>query len=332
MAVRIRPTDCPRNLRLLKLEVALEHHVQPDEVQVSQGAAGLLDTEHAYEQALKSSELLTIECAAGHVDHYQGLRAAINSGSFIEAMRSAAEAICDGKQREIRQLELYDVPAVALETNVTPLLPYLTRLDVVNLNSNSLATCQLAELFALLPESITRLSVESIRMDSTTLQALCCCLTRLKLASLILRNNVLDSRGLSELRPGLKCQKNLTYLMIEQNELRSEGCLQLLAVIHHLPALNFLELRQNEFSANDLSQLIRGLAALPSLRHLCINGNEVSEAAVTRTAGRFLPHLDKQMDGYFLTTKQGPASSTLKWGRLRNLAILTEKLRRSSYI
>lgn len=324
-AIRLRPADCPRSLRLLKLEMALEHHVQPHEVQVLQGTVSVQDSQ-AYEQALLSSELLTIQCTAAHVDHYQGLRTAISSGAFIETLRTAAETICEGKQRDIRQLELYDVPAVALSTNVTPLLPYLTRLDIVKLNSNTLATCQLEAFFRLLPESVTRLSMENIRMDAGTLQALCNCLARLKLAFLVLRNNVLDSSGLCTLREGLKLQTDLSYLMIEQNELRSEGCLQLLAVLHHLPALTFLELRQNELSASDLSQLIRGLAALPNLRHLCINGNEVTEAVV-RTAGRFLSHLDKQMEGYFLATKQGPSSSTLQWGRLRNFIILVEKLR-----
>jgi len=325
-AIRLKPADCPRSLKLLKLEMALEHHVQPDEVQVMQGITSVRDSE-AYEHALLSSELFTIQCTTGHVDHYQGLRSAISSGAFIDALRSAAEAICDGKQRDIRQLELYDVPAVTLQTNVTPLLPYLTRLDIVKLNSNTLATCQLEALFALLPESVTRLSIENIRMDARNLQALCACLTRLRLVFFVLRNNVLDASGLCRLREGLKLQSELNYLMIEENELRSEGCLQLLAVVHHLHALTFLELRKNELSASDLSQLIRGLAALPSLRHLCINGNDVTEAIV-RTTGRFLPHLDKQMEGYFLATKQGPANNTLQWGRLRNFTILVEKLRR----
>ena len=329
MEIRLRPSERPRTLSLLKLEIALSHHVQPSEVAVTH--EGSVCTEDEYDRLMQGNEILTVHCASeGHVDHFQGLREAVSRGEFVNSLKTAAEAICEGKQTEVRQLELYDVPSLSLESTVTPLFPYLTRLDILKLNSNVFSTCSLSPLFQSLPPSLTRLSVENLRLDADNLVALNETFKRLNLVHLILRNNGMEGTGLVVLRDGLKRQTGLKYLMIEQNNLKSLGCTQLVALMSHLQALSFLELRENEFSNADLSQLIRGLAILPSLRHICINGNEMSDQTI-RTVGRFLGHMDKQLEGYMLATQHGASEKQGKWGRVRNLAILVEKLRRQPH-
>ena len=325
--ISIKVTDCPRSLRLLKVELAQDYSTTTDLVSVL-FSEQVVQTEEQYQLALSDSGVLTANVQGGVVDHYTELKEAMRSEHLADGLKSAAETICQGNQRNVKKMDLHDIPSLSLRHSVLPFFPCLTRLNSLHLSSIILSRSPLSDIFAVLPESLDHLLIENLLLDPAAVSALSVRLQRLALAHFTLRNNVLEAGGMRSLAEGLKCQQRLSYLNIEHNGLGKDGGKWLTSVLPHLRALTFLEIRFNCFSEEDLSQLIRAMTVVPSLIHFAVDGNEVTEATF-RTAAKYLPQFDMNSHGYFLVSKKETLKDqvSLKWGRMRNVVIVRELLR-----
>lgn len=329
--VNIRAADCPRALRLLRLEAAQELHTTLDSVSVLEDGA-VVDSEEKYRQAIsRDANVLTVEATPGTLDPYAALKEGLETHKFSDGLKNAAEAICAGNQKNVQKMELLDTPTLVLNESVVPLLQCLTRLQTLQLCSIILTSKQITDAVRVIPESVVNLHIENVRMDTEALGVLSQRLESLRLKHFVLKNNILEASGLMQLTPGLKQQAELVYLMVEDNGLGSQGCLWLISLLPHLRSLGFLEVRANCFTERDLSHLVRSFSCIPKLRHFAINGNDVTEAT-SRTVAKYLPDFNMHCQGYYLISQDGPKSaSAVKWGRMRNLVMLREVLKKRAH-